>query len=917
MRTFLIVALLATGLLAYGQTYQLRGELLDENAQPLPSAGAVLLDPSDSTLLYFSVTGNDGRFEMKNIRRGAYLLQVSLIGYNTLYRAITMPLPGGEDAGTLIMTPRVYDVEGVVVTRDRIPMKMKYDTIEYDAKAFKVKPDAVAEELLKKLPGIEIDRAGNIKAMGEDVNNVLVDGKEFFGNDPKVATRNLPAGAIDKVQVFDKQTDESAFTGIDDGQRNPTLNFVLDEDKKSGIFGDVSAGGGTGGHTAAAGKIYRFTATTQFAALGMFNNINQFGFSINDYINFSGGMAAMSSGGGHVMLDGGNSFPVNFGQPIYGTGSNGAAGLNFSVSNERKDRFFASYLGNGSRRNLSETSTTRNYIPDGTFLIDETKEQVQRDTAHRLNFGLRKLIGERQNLIVNGGVSYNTASNPLSSLSGSYLNEVKVNGLESSTNQLSSRFSGNADASYMVKINEGRTVLKVTGRAAYSGSDAETRFNNRTEYLNPYSLEVTNQFYNLGSQTENYTAGLSLTQKVSQLSYIDFAINAGYSSEDLMRRQGDISGEMVPLPMLSPDFIKTESSVRPGITWKRSTTKSQLTLAVVTSLGEYSTELNDTGWKQSGYLFLTPKASWEYEYRSGRRLMLDYSSAVTTPGASQLLPVVNNINSLSLFYGNRDLRPEYSHTASASWWLFDQFSFTTLLTGMSMRYTRDRTGYARTVDENLGQTVSLINVKDDWRAGANIDFSTPFKPLGIKVNLSLDEEYNRGMSIINGTENISSGFTHRVSLTVDNRKKEKWDIETGSAVTFTSTSYSVQSMLNNNYHDISWFAEARYTPGVHFSFMASADITSYSAGSFSESRLVPLTGAEVSYYFMKNQRASLTLAGVDLLNRNRGIERISEMNYLVERRSDIIGRYVMLSFRYRLNKSANANGGVDVQVKRR
>ncbi|MBE0666919.1 MAG: outer membrane beta-barrel protein [Bacteroidales bacterium] len=219
--------------------------------------------------------------------------------------------------------------------------------------------------------------------------------------------------------------------------------------------------------------------------------------------------------------------------------------------------------------------------------------------------------------------------------------------------------------------------------------------------------------------------------------------------------------------------------------------------------------------------------------------------------------------------------------------------------------------------ENLGQVITLINVRDDWNAGANFDFSTPIKPLGIKINLSLNEDYNKGWSMINGIENINSSLTHRISLTFDNRKKEKWDIETGGALKVTGSRYSVQNSLNNTYSDFSWFAEARYTPGVHFSFMASADITSYSARSFSESQLVPLVGAEISYYFMKNERGVLTLAGVDLLNRNTGIERESQLNYLVEKRSDIIGRYIMFSFKYRLNKTGKGGGGIDVQVKKR
>lgn len=915
MKALIYFLLLSASVTVFSQTFNVKGELLDENAKPLSSAAAVLLDPSDSTMLYFSVTGQNGRFMMANVRSGDYLLQVSLIGYNTMYRNVNLPDGAGGDQGIIMMTPKVYDVEGVVVSRERIPLKMKSDTIEYDARAFRVNPDAVAEELLKKLPGLEVDRAGNIKAMGEDVRNVLVDGKEFFGNDPKVATRNLPADAIDKVQLFDRQSDESDFSGIDDGERNPTLNFVLDEDKKNGIFGDVTAGAGTEGHVRTSGKAYRFTDKTQMAAIGMFNNVNEYGFSVGDYLTFSGGLQSLALGGSHSPGGTGTSFPVNFGQPVYGTGSNGAAGLNFSVSNGSRNRFFASYLGSGSSRNLSDLITTYNYLPEGDFRIEENTTQVKRDTSHRVNLGLRKLIGDRQNLIINGTLSYNTASNPLSSLSESYDGSVVVNSLERINTEVAGRLSASADAAYMLKISEGRSILKLTGRGSFSGSDSETRFSNRTEYFNPYSLTETSQFYNLGSQYQNYGAGVTFIQKVTGLSSLDFSFNAGYSTDNIKRRQGDITDELIPVGELSPDFIKEELFYRPGIGWKRSTSKSQLDLSVLAQAGSYMTILNGTEGDDMDYFFLTPRASWEYEYRSGRRFSVSYSSSVISPRAAQLLPVVNNLNPLSLFIGNRDLRPEYVHSGQAQWWLFDQFSFTTLIAGINASYTLDKVGFARTVENNLGQTVTPMNTDDAVSAGADVDFTTAIKKLGIRVNLSLSEEFNRGSGFVNGVENITTGFSHRVSLTLDNRKKDKWDIETGTTLRLSSSDYSLQSSLNNRYSDVSWFATTTYTPGERLSFKASADITSYTAGSFNESQLVPLLGAEINYYFMKNRRATLTLTGVDLLDRNKGVIRESNMNFLSEKRSSIIGRYVLLSFRYRLNRVGDMNNGVNITVK--
>lgn len=917
MRTILLLTFLSICSLAEGQTFTVTGDILDEKAQPLSAAAAVLLNPADSTLVYFSISGNSGRFEMKNVRKGSYLLQISLLGFNTIYRMIELPLSSGGDLGQLFMVPRLYNIDEVKISGERIPMRIKSDTIEYDAKAYKVQPDAVAEDLIRKLPGIEVDRAGNIKALGEDVKNVLVDGKEFFGNDPKVATRNLPVDAIGKVQLFDRPTDESRFTGIDDGERNPTLNFVLNEDKKNGIFGDVTAGAGTNERAEAGAKAYRFTQKSQIAAIGMYNNINQPGFSLRDYINFSGGLSSFSSGDGHVAVGGENSFPVNFGQPVYGTGSNGAAGFNLSVSNPDNDRFFISYLGNGSRREFSDFTTSRTYTPSGSFITESENRETKTDTAHKINAGLRMELGEKQNIIVNGGLSYNSSSDPYSIFSDSRLNDAQINNLQRWSKETVSRLSGNGDGSYLLKVNEGKTILKFSAKATWGGSKSDTRFSNRTEYFEDPSVAINNQFYNIGLETGAYSASLALTQKITKKSFVDFSLGGSISEENVERSQGELEGDRVPDQALSPDFSKSERSLRPGITWKLVTNKTNLTLGMLSSVGDYRTTLNDDQGTEKSYAYFTPSASMEYNYRTGRRLMFNYSTLVYTPRAMQLLPVVNNLNPLSLIYGNRDLKPEYLHSARLSWWLFDQFSFTTLLTSLNMRYSMNKVGYSRNIEENLRQVINLVNTRNDLSTGGMIDFSTAIKPLGLKINLVVDESFTKGYSYINDVENANKTLNQRVSFAISNRKKEKWDVETGTAVTFINTRYSLQKALNDKYRDISWFTEARYTPGKKLNFMTSADITRYSAGSFSEARLVPLINAETSYYFLKNQRGVLTLAAVDILNRNTGIVRLSELNVLTERRSSILGRYFMLSFKYRLNKMGDNNGGIDIQVKRR
>ncbi|NJO90795.1 MAG: TonB-dependent receptor [Chloroflexia bacterium] len=370
MKYLILLFILGLTLSVNAQTYSLSGSVFDEKGKPQSFSTAVLLNPVDSTLEFYAITNTQGEFVITNVKKGDYLLQIAFMGFETIYKHVHVPLEKGNSLGTFVMKEKEVELGEVTVEGDYVPLSIKKDTIEFNAKAFKTKPGAVAEDLLKKLPGINVDRAGNIKAMGEDVSKVLVDGKEFFGNDPKVATKNLPANAINKIQLYDKKSDESEFTGIDDGVRDKTLNIKLKDDKKNAIFGDITAGYGTDEHCMGSAKAYKFTKNNQMAALGMINNINQFGFSFGDYLNFNGGIASMMHGGGSAKIEisDDNSFPVNFGQPVTGLTTSGAGGINYSHSKDENNRVFISYLGNGADKDLIRTTKTESYTQQGNYL---------------------------------------------------------------------------------------------------------------------------------------------------------------------------------------------------------------------------------------------------------------------------------------------------------------------------------------------------------------------------------------------------------------------------------------------------------------------------------------------------------------------------------------------------------------------
>ena len=920
-KLLLIILLMSFAFKAFPQLSSLKGIVKDEKGVSLAYAPVVLLYPVDSTLAFFGVTNDVGYFEIKSIRNGKYILQATLMGHNPFFREVSIPFNSAGDIGIIVLNSAPIALKEVVVSEEHTPMSFKHDTVEYNTAAYVTKPDAVVEDLLKKLPGIEVDRAGNIKAMGEDVKKVLVDGREFFGSDPKLATRNVPADALTKVQVYDKKSDESEFTGIDDGTRDKTLNLQLKEDRKNAIFGELMAGGGNDNYYQGSGKVYKFTEKNQIAALGMINNINQFGFSFKDYIDFNGGMQNFGGHGGDVQIrlpeNGSSSFPVNFGQPIPGLSSSGAGGFNFSRAYKKDSRVFMSYIANGSDRNLEQTISSHNYTDSESFLQEDILNERKSDRVHRLNFGLRNRIDSTQNIIINGSASLSSGRTRSNSGSTIFNPDSSGNMLSSDRTDSANRFTGNISGSYLKLINKGKVVFRLASDGSYSHDIEKNSWINDSYFFNQPGNIITSQFQDNVSGISDYSLSSSLTVKLAPRAFIVPGFSAGKQSESLKRQQGVPYGADQVIDSLSPDFRRQYNWFRPGIKFLRNTEKMNLQIGLLAEADKTLNSLNDDRFINQSHLYFTPEFSWELEYKTGRRLRANFHTLVNVPDVNQLLPVINISNPLILSSGNRHLKPELRYDLSLNWWIFDQFSFTTLLANIDATYTQDKINWDRIIDENLRQSMSLINVADDYNVRGGADFSTPVRFLGVKVNSNIEESWNRGINFINGTENINTNLVHRVSLSVENRTKTKIDISAGGSLQITNAKFSIQKTLNDLYSDFSFFSDIRYSPNKHMNFQLSSEVTQYSSQSFNRSLTIPLIGAEISYYFLRNSRGTFTLQGSDLLNRSTGIERSSEFNYLRERRSNMLGRYFMLSFKYKLNKFGNAPGGIDIKLNRR
>jgi len=293
---FLILSADSQRASAQTNRFDVSGSVTDTLSVGLRGATVVVLTRADSVLTKFATTAADGAFTIKRVPVGDYILQVTFVGFEA-YRHNFSLSNADYDAGDIKLSDSIGELGELVVSSEHIPMVVKGDTLEFNAAAFGVRPNAVVEDLLRRLPGIEVDADGTVTAQGKEVQNVLVDGKEFFGNDYKIATKNLTAEAVDKVQVYDKRSDMAEFTGVEDGAEEKTINLELKEDHKQGYFGNMSGGYSAEGRYDGQASVNRFSSTTQLSFLGNVNNVNRQGFSFGDYINFVGGMSAMGGGG--------------------------------------------------------------------------------------------------------------------------------------------------------------------------------------------------------------------------------------------------------------------------------------------------------------------------------------------------------------------------------------------------------------------------------------------------------------------------------------------------------------------------------------------------------------------------------------------------------------------------------------------
>jgi len=893
-RTILtLLVLVAATVKLSGQT-DITGSVKNDEG-PLSGATVVLIAQEDSTLISFGLTHDDGKFIIERVEAGHYLLQITFLGYGQFERALEI---GSDpvDIGEVLMISSSQLLDEVEINAEHVPMLVKKDTLEYNAAAFQSQPNEMVEDLLRKLPGVEVESDGSIKAQGEEVRQVLVDGKRFFGDDPKIATRNLPADAVEKVQIYDKKSDAAEFSGVDDGEEQKTINLDLKEDRKAGVFGNATGGYGTDDRYKSTASLNRFGGRTRISLLGNFNNVNEQGFSPDDYFSFMRGMGRGSR----------NALDINRGISD-GFVTTSAGGLNLNWAASEKADIWISYFINGLDNESQSDVRRENYAADRDNFFTNSMTSAQSEyTNHRINIEYDQEIDSTQDLRIRGSLLLGQASaNTVSETESINSEDQPVNRNSSDLVSASDSHQLSLNGTYRKKFGaQSKRILTISGAYNDGLNEAMADLDNTNTIFDLSGMdEITERLSQQQLDADNandYSLDIRYLEPLSKGLYLELKYRrANYANQVLSEFYDVVNGMLDYNELLSNAYDRDYRYDRYITAVHLNKENAHLSIEAAVQSARLNGDLlfEDIVIRRQVTRFL-PRVSWRYSFGSGQNLRLRYGTSVDEPSLVQLQPNPDNSNPLSIYTGNPDLVPEYNHNLTASYFNYNEFDFSSYNAFLSVRYTRNSIVNVTSFNENLVQQTMPENVDYSLGISGYHEYARPIRPLAIRVSLRNGLGYNRGFVFLNGSSSIVQRFNGSIRFRAENRDKAVYDWTAGGSYAVNLNRYSDGETEDIGYSTKSLYGTMAYNIKKSFTLSCGLNVDFYSAETFAERQTVPILKASISKYIFSNQRGELRISAFDLLNRNLGVNRTENQNYVENTETLSLGRYFLASFSY-------------------
>ncbi|RFS13532.1 TonB-dependent receptor [Emticicia sp. C21] len=902
-------------------------------------ASVLLINQQDSTQRKGVQADTVGFFRFTGVQPGNYRLRVTSIGYDDLETKVTVGTTA-KSLGTIIMGENARQLSEVVVREKQIRVEQKGDTVQYNASAYKTNPDASAEDLVKKMPGVTIEN-GVVKAQGEDVKKVTVDGQEFFGDDATLALKNLPAEIIDKVQVFDRLSDQAQFTGFDDGNSVKTINITTVQGKNNGQFGKVYAGYGENDRYQSGVSMNFFKKDQRLTVIGLSNNINQQNFSNDDILGvlgssgggggfggggFSGGGGGRPGGGG-----GGGGRPGGFGgggggssardfmvgqQP--GIARTTSIGLNYSDNLGKKVKLNTSYFFN-SAANGNVSTSHREYLGTVPQTYDALSTSNNDNMNHRVNMRLEYNINKDNSIIFTPRISWQD-NNALSTLNAqTILNGALQNTTETSRNSNNKGFNLSGELLYRHRFaKEGRTFSlslqdNMNDRDGVSNQYSTSRYfspTDTTQIINQQTKSLTNS--NRISAMATYTEPLS---KTSQLQF-DHNISYTLSSSDRRVNAFDEKTETYSLlnQSLSSVFDNDYLTNRTGVSYRLRNQQAFFVIGAAYQNAVLASEQTYPLTQNVKYSFnsVLPNAMFNYRFQNKANLRVFYRTNTNAPSVNQLQDVIDNSNPTQLSTGNPDLKQDYTHNISIRFGstqsktaqsinLFGNFSYSNNAIVQSTFIADQDYELANGIILFKGsQLTKPVNMDGMLSARTFVSYGLPVTAIKSNVNFNAGFSYAKNPNLINNARSFTNNYGINGGVVVSSSASEKLDFTVSFSPSYNIVRNSLQTNLNSNFFSQSSNAKVNWLFGKGFVFQTEVVNQSYSGLGAGYNRSFTLWNAGLGYKFLKKQAGELRFNVFDILKQNNSISRNVSTAYIEDVKNMVLGRYYMLTFTYSL-----------------
>lgn len=936
-----VCALLLCAVQVFGQApASVRGVVVEKiSSKPLAGASVLLLHLPDSTR-QGSISNRQGAFVVDNVQRGRYLLTVSFVGYKPYSRPLTVA-DSVVNLGSIALVEDDALTKEIVVETQAPSAVQKGDTSEYSARAYKTAPDANVQDLVGKMPGVVV-QDGKVQAQGEDVQQVLVDGKPFFGDDPSAALRNLPAEVVDKIQVFDQQSEQAQFTGFSDGNTRKTLNIITRSGMQQGQFGKLFGGYGNEERYKLGGNYNIFNKTQRVSLLVQSNNINEQNFSPEDLLGVMassgssgrrggmGGGAAMMRGGpeGSRPSGGSNSGGGRSGGPDFGNVGNflveqrdgytttHAFGVNYVDSWGTSTELSASYFFNLSDNDASENAFRTYILPsDSGQVYTEDNTVDSRNINHRLNVRLEHKIDSSNSFVLRPRLSVqqndgSSLTSGLTELSGAKLSSVLS---DYSSDLLGLNFS--SEFVYRYKFpTQGRT-LSLSLTPGYTHSNGESSLTSESAYFTGAAgADSARQRSDLLKNGWSLAAEIDYTEPLSKTSMLEFEYEGSYAfNESDKKTYDELSDSDDLLPALSSTFTSRYMTHSLGTGYRYQTGPLQMS---VEAAYQIATLKNDKEFPTSGTLERTfnsvlPSAMLRVAFSEETNLRLFYRTRTSAPSIDQLQSVLNNDNPLQLTSGNPELEEEYNHSLFMRFSSVDKKGASSFFAMLGGTVTNNYIGNNTTVAlrDTTVDGVALAAGSQLTRP-ANMDgrvslrsfamYSLPVSLIQSNVNFNASATYTRTPGLVNNSTNYSSSPALGVGVAISSNISENFDFTVSSQSLYTVVDNSLQEELNTEY--FSQNTRARVNCLVWDVLVLQTDLSHqhYSGLSEGYNQNYLLWNLGLGVKLFGERQGELKLTVYDVLNQSNSVKRNVTETYIEDVQTDILRRYAMLTFTYNL-----------------